>query len=60
MLDKFHSFSIPSIKDAKTLAIELAKRTRFLRDEVIDEELRYNSGDSTSPLQAFLKLSKIN
>jgi len=40
LLEKFFSFSIPKIYNAKTLAIELAKRTRFLRDEVISEELK--------------------
>jgi len=40
ILDKFFSFSLPIIKDAQTLAIELAKRTRFLKDEVITEELK--------------------
>jgi len=40
LLEKFFSFSLPKVYDAKTLAIELAKRTRFLRDEVIAEELR--------------------
>ncbi len=40
LLDKFFSFSFPSISSAETLAVELAKRTRFLRDEVIAEELR--------------------
>jgi len=40
LLEKFFSFSLPKVYSAKTLAIELAKRTRFLRDEVIAEELR--------------------
>ena len=40
LLEKFFSFSIPKVYDAKTLAIELAKRTRFLKDEVIAQELR--------------------
>lgn len=40
LLDKFLSFSLPKVYDAKTLAIELAKRTRFLRDEVISLELQ--------------------
>lgn len=40
LLDKFFSFSFPKIYDAKSLAVELAKRTRFLRDEVIAEELK--------------------
>lgn len=39
LLDKFFSFSLPKVYNAKTLAIELAKRTRFLRDEVITQEL---------------------
>lgn len=40
LLEKFFSFSMPKVYDAKALAIELAKRTRFLRDEVIAQELR--------------------
>jgi predicted helicase len=39
MLERFFSFSLPKVYDAKTLAIELAKRTRFLKEEVIAEEL---------------------
>jgi hypothetical protein len=39
LLEKFFSFSLPRVYDAKTLAIELAKRTRFLKDEIIAEEL---------------------
>lgn len=40
LLDKFFSFSLPKVYDAKNLAIELAKRTRFLKEEVISEELK--------------------
>ncbi|MFH0811533.1 MAG: DNA methyltransferase, partial [Pseudomonadota bacterium] len=40
LLEKFFSFSLPRVYDAKTLAIELAKRTRFLKDEVVTEELK--------------------
>jgi hypothetical protein len=40
LLEKYFSFSLPRIYDAKNLAIELAKRTRFLRDEVVAEELK--------------------
>lgn len=40
LLERFFSFSLPKVYDAKTLAIELAKRTRFLRDEVIAQELK--------------------
>ncbi|MBI5874258.1 MAG: DNA methyltransferase, partial [Deltaproteobacteria bacterium] len=34
LLEKFFSFTFPKVYDAKALAIELAKRTRFLKDEV--------------------------
>ncbi|MDO9575526.1 MAG: type ISP restriction/modification enzyme [bacterium] len=40
LLEKFFSFSLSKVYDAKTLALELAKRTRFLRDEVVAEELK--------------------
>ncbi|OYD17518.1 DNA methyltransferase [candidate division WOR-3 bacterium JGI_Cruoil_03_44_89] len=40
LLEKFFSFSLPKVYNAKTLALELAKRTRFLRDEVVSEELK--------------------
>lgn len=39
LFDKFFSFSLPKLYSAETLAIELAKRTRFLKDEVIHQEL---------------------
>ncbi|RLE17112.1 MAG: DNA methyltransferase, partial [Acidobacteria bacterium] len=39
LLDRFFAFSLPAIRSAAALATELAKRTRFLRDEVIAEEL---------------------
>jgi len=39
LLEKFFAFSLPRVYDAKILAIELAKRTRFLKDEVIAEQL---------------------
>ena len=40
LLEKFFAFSLPQVYDAKPLAIELAKRTRFLRDQVILQVLR--------------------
>jgi type I restriction-modification system DNA methylase subunit len=40
LLEKFFCFSLPKVYDAKNLAIELAKRTRFLKDEVIAQELQ--------------------
>lgn len=39
LLDKFFSFSFPKLFSAESLAEELAKRTKFLRDEVISNEL---------------------
>jgi len=39
LMEKFFSFSQPSITNTNLLAIELAKRTRFLRDEVIALEI---------------------
>lgn len=39
ILQKFFGFSLPAIRNASELAKELAKRTRFLRDEVITLEI---------------------
>jgi predicted helicase len=39
LFETFFSFSLPRVKSARSLAIELAKRTRFLRDEVIAVEI---------------------
>ncbi len=39
LLEKFFAFSLPKVFSAEKLAKELAKRTRFLRDEVITIEL---------------------
>ena len=39
LLEKFYSFSLPKVFSAESLAVELAKRTRFLKDEVISNEL---------------------
>ncbi|MDR3626702.1 MAG: N-6 DNA methylase [Ignavibacteriaceae bacterium] len=43
LLDKFLDFSLPQTFTAKTLAVELAKRTKFLKDEVVNEELKRNN-----------------
>lgn len=40
LLEKFFQFSLPTKFTAESLAHELATRTRFLRDQVIKEELR--------------------
>jgi predicted helicase len=59
LLDKFFSFSLPKSYSAETLATELAKRTGFLRDEIIKEELKeetiLNKGSLTGFYDAFKK-----
>lgn len=40
LLDQFFSFSLPARFTAESLAKQLAIRTRFLRDQVIKEELK--------------------
>lgn len=47
LLEKFFSFSLPEVRDARALAEELAKRTRFLKNIVfhqLTEELREEKG----------------
>jgi len=39
LFNTFFSFSLPHIRNAKSLALELAKRTCFLRDEIISIEM---------------------
>jgi predicted helicase len=40
LLEKFFDFSLPKTYTAKALATELAKRTKFLKDEIVSEELK--------------------
>ncbi|MCS7053219.1 MAG: N-6 DNA methylase [Ignavibacterium sp.] len=40
LIERFLDFSLPKTYTAKSLAIELAKRTKFLKDEIISEELK--------------------
>ncbi len=40
LLETFFAFSLPRVYSAQTLAVELAKRTRFLKDQVVAEELK--------------------
>jgi predicted helicase len=58
LLEKFFSFSIPKVYDAKNLAIELAKRTRFLKDEVIAQELREEEKTGKGFIRGFYKAFK--
>lgn len=59
LFDKFFSFSRPLLYDAEGLAVELASRTRFMRDEVISQELkeREKSGKSYS-INGFYEIFK--
>lgn len=54
LFDKFFSFSIPKVYSAKTLAVELAKRTRFLR-EIVAQELKEVSPNLRGFYEAFKK-----
>ena len=58
LLDKYFSFSLPRVHDAKSLAVELAKRTRFLKDEVIAEELREESNGKKGFILGFYEAFK--
>ncbi|MCX7973234.1 MAG: hypothetical protein N3B16_01860 [Candidatus Aminicenantes bacterium] len=52
LLEKFLSFSLPKVYDAKALAVELAKRTKFLR-EVVIEQLQEEAGKPGGLLTGF-------
>jgi len=52
LLEQFFSFSLPRSYTAESLAVELAKRTRFLRDVVADE-LRKERGVLVGFYEAF-------
>jgi len=53
LLEKFFQFSLPSKFTAETLAKELATRTRFLRDQIIKEELREASTSAAKKILGF-------
>jgi predicted helicase len=53
LLEKFFQFSLPMKFTAESLAKELATRTRFLRDQVIKEELREASSASAKKILGF-------
>jgi len=58
LLDRFFAFSLPGIHSARTLAIELAKRTRFLRDEVIVIELAEEQRAGRKAISGFYEAFK--
>ena len=53
LLEKFFQFSLPTKFSAESLAGELATRTRFLRDQIIKEELREASGAGGKKILGF-------
>ncbi|OQX86357.1 DNA methyltransferase, partial [candidate division KSB1 bacterium 4484_87] len=58
LFDLFFSFSIPKVQTARSLAVELAKRTRFLRDEVIAVELSENGSKGRKHIVGFYEAFK--
>jgi len=58
LFEKFFSFAIPKVYDAKNLAIELAKRTRFLKDEVIAQILKEEEKTGKGFIRNFYKAFK--
>ena len=55
LVEQFLAFSVPRIQTPKALAVELAKRTRFLRDEVISQELKNGDGGEKNRIRGFYK-----
>lgn len=53
LLSKFFAFSLPRIYTAESLAVELAKRTRHLRDEVVSQELEQEKEEGKGDLLGF-------
>ena len=58
LMHTFFSFSLPKVNTAKTLAQELAKRTRFLRDEVISIELKEKERKGNKDILGFYEAFK--
>jgi len=58
LFETFFSFSLPKVKSARSLAIELAKRTRFLRDEVITVEIEEDGTKGQKQIIGFYEAFK--
>jgi hypothetical protein len=58
LFSKFFSFTTPNVRSAQTLAHELAKRTRFLRDEVISIELGNKGQEGQKSIHGFFEAFK--
>jgi hypothetical protein len=59
LFDIFFSFSQPRVQSASSLAVELAKRTRFLRDDVISIEMKKRAAEGIKVLPDFMTHSKL-
>ncbi len=53
LLERFLDFSLPNTYTAKTLAVELAKRTKFLKEEIVTEELKIGTESIRAFYEAF-------
>lgn len=58
LFNTFFSFSLPQVRNAKTLALELAKRTKFLRDEVVSIELAEKGKSGKKAILGFYEAFK--
>jgi predicted helicase len=58
LFSTFFSFSLPQVRTAKILALELAKRTRFLRDEVISIEIAEEGRKGKKAILGFFEAFK--
>jgi hypothetical protein len=58
LFNTFFSFSLPQVRSAKTLALELAKRTKFLRDEVVSIELAEKGKSGKKAILGFYEAFK--
>ncbi len=58
LLEKFFAFALPRTYSAKSLAVELAKRTRFLKEQIITQELKDESERGTDRILGFYEAFK--
>ncbi len=58
LFDLFFSFSLPKAQTPRSLAIELAKRTRFLRDEIIAVEIEETESKGHKQITGFYEAFK--
>jgi len=58
LFNTFFSFSLPQVRNAKNLALELAKRTRFLRDEVVSIEMAEEERKGKKAILGFFEAFK--